>query len=590
MSAHYLCLTLLSILFIVPSSSSSSSSSLCPIDFTYVQTIPWDTTSCNRQNAAAPCCQTLLSLFGIGLAQHLKDTSLFHLPNFKSSSSCLTSFQSKLSSISLPSSLVPNCFLNPSQFAANSSNCAGILSTHDWVARVGSTTPVDTACGGDLTGLTHCGTCVDAGMKLTSRLMGLDPNGTKCFYFTVLYAAGIANEFGPKDTRVASCIMGLPLKASKMNRASLLSRNALMAVGFGFTFLVVVAVLVLRSKKKWFKEQEQEQKLRHFGAKWFSITELEKATNGFSQRNLIGQGADGFVYKGKISDGSLVAVKQIIDLDSKRDEDFTNEVEIISKMKHRNLLSLRGCCIENYSKFKPQKRKFLVYDFMPNGNLSDHLFIKNNNKNPLTWPQRKAIILDIARGLNYLHYGTKPAIYHRDIKPTNILLDSEWRARLADFGLAKQSKEGQSHLTTRVAGTRGYLAPEYGLYGQLTEKSDVYSFGIVILEMMSGRKVLESWDLITDWAWKLVGNVEAIFEESIRGEGAKGVMERFVHVGLLCAHVNVAFRPTIDEALKMLEGDIEIPQLPNRPLPLSHHSMVSLQFAPPSSSSHHFIV
>lgn len=238
-------------------------------------------------------------------------------------------------------------------------------------------------------------------------------------------------------------------------------------------------------------------------------------------------------------------MKQILDLDTKGDEEFRNEADIISKIRHRHLLALTGFCVA--SDILKGKRRYLVYDFMQNGSLDDHLF--NLGKKALKWPQRKSIILDVARGLAYLHYGIKPAIYHRDIKSTNILLDSDLRARVADFGLAKESREGESHLTTRVAGTYGYLAPEYALYGQLTEKSDVYSFGIVILEIMSGRKVLDATNssavLITDWAWGLVksGNVQDMFNESIKEEGPKGVMERYVFVGILCAHVMVTIRP-----------------------------------------------
>ncbi|KAK6132260.1 hypothetical protein DH2020_034000 [Rehmannia glutinosa] len=311
--------------------------------------------------------------------------------------------------------------------------------------------------------------------------------------------------------------------------------------------------------------------LPNTGAKWFNITELEQATNGFSQKNMIGQGGFGVVYKGTLSDGTEVAVKQILELDSKGDDDFTNEAEIISKIRHRNLLALRGFCVTS------DNGRYLVYDYMSNGSLDDHIFVKRDKKQQdLSWPQRKNIILDIAKGLAYLHYGIKPAVYHRDIKATNILLDSDMKALVADFGLAKQSSEGQSHLTTRVAGTHGYLAPEYALYGQLTEKIDVYSFGIVILEIMSSRRVLDASEpskiLITDWAWRKVrsGKVEEVFHESIREGEPKGVMERFVLVGILCAHVMVALRPTIADALKMLEGDIDIPRLPDRPSPLSH--------------------
>ncbi|KAF9609531.1 hypothetical protein IFM89_016892 [Coptis chinensis] len=215
----------------------------------------------------------------------------------------------------------------------------------------------------------------------------------------------------------------------------------------------------------------------HTGAIWFQIGELKLATDGFSQRNLIA--GYGVVYKGTLSDGTKVAVKKIMDLDSERGEVFFNEVEIISTIKHRNLLPLRGCCATSDLE---GKQRYLVYNYMPKGSLDNHLFdskVINNSKSWLSWPQRKNIIIDVAKGLAYLHHGIKPAIYHRDIKATNILLDNEMKARVADFGLAKQCKEDQSHLTTRVAGTYGYLAPEYALYGQLTEKN---GFGIVILE------------------------------------------------------------------------------------------------------------
>ncbi|KAI3752987.1 hypothetical protein L2E82_25030 [Cichorium intybus] len=177
-----------------------------------------------------------------------------------------------------------------------------------------------------------------------------------------------------------------------------------------------------------------------------------------------------------------------------------------------------------------------------------------------------------------LHYGVKPAIYHRDIKATNILLDENMRARVVDFRLAKQSRERQSHLTTRVAGTHGSLAPKYALYGQLTEKSDVYSFGVVILEIMYGRKALDlsisdspHAFLITDWAWSLIkeGKVGEVLDTALLGgDGTsfeimnpRRIMERFVLVGILCAHVMVALRPTIMDALKMLEGDIEVSEM-----------------------------
>ncbi|XP_010058356.2 probable receptor-like protein kinase At1g11050 [Eucalyptus grandis] len=576
--------------------TSASSSSSCPIDLGYVETLPWNASLCQSRSEGG-CCQTLLSLFGVGLAQYLRETSMFQLPNLTTSSSCLSEFGTRLAARSVQESWVPVCFNSSAQFVVNDSSCDGIASVQDWTAKVGPISPLDTSCKGDLTG-TRCSQCVQAGLQVSSRLSSLAPNSTDCFYFAVLYAAGIVNELGPGDVTTANCIIGLPISSTASKDSDHLSKKnvlKLVAIFLGALMGVLLAfgVIVLHRKREREKKRNAPHEefvngfkssvLPNSGAKWFRFSELERATNRFSQGNFIGQGASGLVYKGTLSDGTLVAVKQIIDIDTEGDEEFSNEVEIISKIRHRNLLSLRGCCVKS-DDFRG-KRRYLVYDYMSNGSLSDNLSIGSAGlkRNALTWPQRKKIILDVAKGLAYLHDGIKPAIYHRDIKATNILLDSDMNASVADFGLAKQSREGQSHLTTRVAGTYGYLAPEYALYGQLTEKSDVYSFGVVILEIMSGRKVLDTSELnagpllITDWVYKQVksGNVEETFDESIREEGPRGVMERFVHVGILCAHVMVAFRPTIAEALKMLEGDIDIPRLPDRPLPLSHESFRS---------------
>lgn len=580
----------------IPSFIAESNSS-CPIDFTYVKTFPWNPSFCHDP-IDTNCCQTIRSVFGMGLAQYLKETSIFYLTNPDSASACISGFRTEISSMGIPEYLVPLCLNSTKEFVHNSSSCAGILTVNDWRQKVGASSAsavLNSSCNGDLTGLTKCGSCLDAGMRVTSQLVSLDPNSTKCFYFSVLYAAGVVNTYGPKDPRVVACILGLPLSKSAANMgkgSNKLSRETILKLVFGLLGSVLgicVAVLLFILYRRWDMRRKENamheryvssmksQILPGMGAKWFHITELENATSGFSQRNMIGQGGSGVVFKGVFSDGAVVAVKQILDLDSTGDDEFTNEAEIISKIRHRNLLSLRGFCVS--SDIFKGKRRYLVYDFMPNGSLDDHLFSLQKEQQ-LTWPQRKNIILDVAKGLAYLHYGIKPAIYHRDIKATNILLDSEMKARVADFGLAKQSMEGQSHLTTRVAGTYGYLAPEYALYGQLTEKSDIYSFGIVILETMSGRKVLDASNssslLITDWAWGLVksGNIDDVFHESIRN-GPRGVMERFILVGILCAHVMVALRPTISDVLKMLEGDIDIPILPDRPLPLSHQSFQS---------------
>ncbi|KAK9286390.1 hypothetical protein L1049_014785 [Liquidambar formosana] len=591
--------------------------STCPMDLGYVLRIPWNTSLCqdaSTNDNKTTCCQTLLSLYGVALSEHLKETSLFQLPDLNTSISCLSDFQSNLDSLSLFPNLTSLCF-DPSQFVITPNICANIESRADWINKLGPSTPLDLSCRPDLTDVTACGGCVAAGFQVQHKLISIDGNNshaTDCFYFTILYAAGIINEFGPESTGTMSCIFGLPIKTQVGSASKSHSALVFSSTGAGVAVLVMSCFLGLyylwnRRKKMnaWCNsgyeadvEEQGGSKLRlrpNTGSIWFKIHELEKATDNFSPKNFIGRGGFGLVYKGTLPDGTTVAVKKVIESDFQGDAEFCNEVEIISNLRHRNLVPLRGCCVidgdQNYEHYEESgSLRYLVYDYMPNGNLDNHLFLSSSKdgsgigKKPLTWPQRKSIIFDVAKGLAYLHYGVKPAIYHRDIKATNILLDADMRARVADFGLAKQSREGQSHLTTRVAGTHGYLAPEYALYGQLTEKSDVYSFGVVVLEIMCGRKALDLSSgsprafLITDWAWSKVksGKIEEVLDASLLRDGdveilnPKGIMERFVLVGILCAHVMVALRPTIMDALKMLEGDIEVPALPDRPTPLGH--------------------
>lgn len=583
----------------------AAAAAICPLNLSYVTHFPWDHTSClPSTNNMTSCCTTLLSVLGIGLSQRLRVTSLFRLPSAAASAACLTSFQSQLSDLSLPSSLAHTCFPSPESFVNSPDFCGGITSLHDWKLRLGNSTAIDTDCAPDLLDLTRCEACLSAGFQVSSRLTALDGNishATNCFRLTVTYAAGIANNFGPEDPRDSLCTLGLVVPSPPLAQSSSPPSHAAIyaSSSAAAAFLLLSAVLALylwrshRQRKKRAADaaaastdsQISSSRLHprpNTGAIWYDIRELEKTTGYFCQRNLIGRGGFGVVYRGVLSDGSPVAVKHVLESDFQGDDEFRNEVEIISNLRHRNLVPLRGCCIAD-ADAEEGRQRFLVYDFMPNGSLDDHIFRDRTGgvgkSPPLTWPQRKNIILDVARALAYLHYGIKPAIYHRDIKATNILLDGEMRAKVADFGLARQTREGQSHLTTRVAGTHGYLAPEYALYGQLTEKSDVYSFGMVVLEIMSGRRALDMSSpsgivLITDWAWMMVkaGRVEEVFDRALVS-GPKGIMERFVLVGILCAHVMVAFRPTMEEAMRILEGDVEVPAVPDRPMPLGHGAL-----------------
>ncbi|CAN1765689.1 Probable LRR receptor-like serine/threonine-protein kinase RKF3 [Linum perenne] len=204
---------------------------------------------------------------------------------------------------------------------------------------------------------------------------------------------------------------------------------------------------------------------------------------------------------------------------------------------------------------------------MNNGSLHDHLFGSNASKSKLSWPIRQKIALGTARGLAYLHTGAQPTIIHRDIKASNILLDNDFEPKVADFGLAKSNPEGMTHLSTRVAGTWGYLAP-------LTERSDVYSYGVVLLELLSGKKALEDSAtqpcLLTDWAWSLVkeGRGLDVVEDGMPELAAPDVLERYVLVAVLCSHPQLYARPTMDQVVKMLETELVVPSIPQRSIPL----------------------
>lgn len=303
----------------------------------------------------------------------------------------------------------------------------------------------------------------------------------------------------------------------------------------------------------------------------FTFDDIKKATRNFSRDNIIGRGGYGNVYKGVLPDGTEVAFKRFKNCSAAGDASFTHEVEVIASVRHVNLVALRGYCtattpLEGY-------QRIIVCDLMNNGSLHDHLYSSMGKK--LSWPIRQQIALGTARGLAYLHYGAQPSIIHRDIKASNILLDEKFEAKVADFGLAKFNPEGMTHMSTRVAGTMGYVAPEYALYGQLTERSDVFSFGVVLLELLSGKKALQvnedgQPNALNDLAWSLVraGRALDVIEDGMPEAGSPEVLEKYVLIAVLCSHPQLYARPTMDQVVKMLETDQSVPSIPERPIPL----------------------
>ncbi|XP_023545817.1 cysteine-rich receptor-like protein kinase 2 [Cucurbita pepo subsp. pepo] len=299
----------------------------------------------------------------------------------------------------------------------------------------------------------------------------------------------------------------------------------------------------------------------------FKYSTLEKATGSFAEANKLGQGGFGTVYKGVLSDGREIAVKRLFFNNKHRAADFYNEVNIISSVEHKNLVRLLGCSCSG-------PESLLVYEFLANRSLDRFIFDGERGKS-LNWEKRFEIIVGTVEGLAYLHENSKNKIIHRDIKASNILLDSRLRAKIADFGLARSFEEDVSHISTAIAGTLGYLAPEYLAHGQLTEKADVYSFGVVLLETVTGRQnsrskasdYLESIVLI---AWKhfQAGTMERIYDPNLMVEGDGSMKEeilRVVQIGLLCTQESASLRPTMSKVLQMLMKKEEKLPAPTNP-------------------------
>ncbi|KAL9367368.1 hypothetical protein Peur_038567 [Populus x canadensis] len=293
----------------------------------------------------------------------------------------------------------------------------------------------------------------------------------------------------------------------------------------------------------------------------FTFRQIKAATNDFDPENKLGEGGFGSVYKGVLSDGTIIAVKQLSAKSKQGNREFVNEIGMISALQHPNLVRLYGCCIEG-------KQLLLVYEYMENNSLAHVLYGKKEDQRKLDWHTRRRICVGIAKGLAFLHEESTLKIVHRDIKATNVLLDGDMNAKISDFGMAKLDEEDNTHITTRVAGTMGYMAPEYALYGYLTYKADVYSFGVVALEIVAGMNNMrfrhdEDFVCLLDWALNLQqnGDIMELVDPKLGSGFDKKEAVRMIQVALLCTNQSPALRPKMSAVVKMLEGKGDVQEL-----------------------------
>ncbi|CAD5195647.1 unnamed protein product [Musa acuminata subsp. malaccensis] len=316
----------------------------------------------------------------------------------------------------------------------------------------------------------------------------------------------------------------------------------------------------LLSRKKL--RQHSEQELAGFSSdkkiKIFSYSDLSSATDNFCPDKRIGRGGFGTVYKGTLRNGVTVAIK-VLSAESKQGvKEFLTEIDTIANVGHPNLVELIGCCVQDSS-------RILVYEHMENGSLDRTLLGMNIDKSTkLSWNIRSAICIGTARGLAFLHEDLEPPIVHRDIKASNILLDSNFDPKIGDFGLAKLFPDNVTHISTRVAGTTGYLAPEYALQGQLTKKADVYSFGVLVIEIISGRSISKSYlsgvnQFLLERTWQLFqeGRLKELIDPVLQEYPEEQVL-KFIKVALFCTQAVAVRRPSMTQVVHMLSQPIRL--------------------------------
>lgn len=288
---------------------------------------------------------------------------------------------------------------------------------------------------------------------------------------------------------------------------------------------------------------------------WFTLRDLEYATSRFSRENVIGEGGYGVVYRGRLVNGTEIAVKKLLNNMGQAEKEFRVEVEAIGHVRHKNLVRLLGYCVEGI-------HRMLVYEYVNNGNLEQWLHGAMRQHGVLSWDSRMKVILGTTKALAYLHEGIEPKVVHRDIKSSNILLDNEFNCKVSDFGLAKLLGSGKSYLTTRVMGTFGYVAPEYANTGMLNEKSDVYSFGVLLLEAVTGRDPVDygrpaNEVNLVEWIKFMVGSrrSEEVVDPSLEIKPSSKSLKLALLAALKCVDPDSTKRPKMSQVVRLLEAE-----------------------------------
>ncbi|GMP74121.1 hypothetical protein CsSME_00031636 [Camellia sinensis var. sinensis] len=406
---------------------------------------------------------------------------------------------------------------------------------------------------------------VETNFNIVEQAMGVDQNITLEFdevhvnnsrLEIHLYWAGKGST-GYRFPQYGPLISGISVHRVKYKLPPLVIAG-IVASGLLILALALLSLWKLGCFRKKGLLDEELKGMELLSGSFFNARQIKAATQNFSPAMSLGEGGFGSVYKGVLLNGTAIAVKQLSSKSRQGIREFVNEVGTISALQHPNLVKLLGCCAED-------NQLLLVYEFMENNSLAHALFGSDEVRSRLNWPTRVQICLGIAKGLTFLHEESKLKIVHRDIKPTNILLDKDFNAKISDFGFAKLYEEEVTHVVTKIAGTTGYMAPEYAMRGHLTNKADVYSFGVVTLEIVSGKNSTsyrpnDENVYLLDLAYVLQqkGNLVELVDPSLGSDYSSEQANTILELAMLCTNPSPSLRPSMSEVVKTLEGKSKI--------------------------------
>ncbi|XP_015871518.2 probable receptor-like protein kinase At1g49730 isoform X2 [Ziziphus jujuba] len=568
----------------------------CPLDlsgsnFTLAASL------CSKKDERGKCCRYVNALIAVSVTRYANRTGNLGVSS-NLSDICLQSISQTLELYGVPQNATIFCGFG-TKIPVNY-ECKG-RRTVTQMLQSPKFVDVTENCRVPLSEETKCRKCLNAGIVYLHHLVGTENNMTLSTCRDATFAALASQVDDTSAVDIASCFFGvqgltLPpgsepapslitpeaspsplIAASPSHNLSALPLNQnhhsyhltlIPAVGIGVTVVAVIMLVVLvilirkksrelgdcenidKTSSKTFPPSRPARKFQEGSSSMFrkfSYKEIKKGTDDFN--TIIGQGGFGTVYKAQFSDGLVAAVKRMNKVSEQGEDEFCREIELLARLHHRHLVALRGFCIEKHE-------RFLMYEYMANGSLKDHLHIPN--RSPLSWRRRIQIAIDVANALEYLHFYCDPPLCHRDIKASNILLDENFVAKVADFGLAHASKDGSicfEPVNTDIRGTPGYMDPEYVITHELTEKSDVYSYGVLLLEIVTARRAIHEGKNLVEWAQAYMlseSRLSDLVDPSIRNSFDMGQLQTIVSIVRWCTQKAGRARPSIKQVLRIL--------------------------------------